>query len=219
MVAFESLYLTVPLVVSGLLVACAGRDLHHFVIKATGFLVGFVLVLVVFAGPRIGTAWAEGDLLGFLGTLVIGLGISYVAGMITLSIAWAVYVFSVMFPGFVGGGFAGIAITGPPGGIFELAIVFVLAVAGGMLLWVLHELFLVVWTAFIGAVMVSLGLTGARLAGLPILRRPALLIEDPYAAIVDTIAALDLFVPAIVVVFLVGLVVQWGLLPAQSAES
>lgn len=218
MVALESLYLTVPLILGGLLVAVAGRELHHFVIKGTGFLVGFLIVLVVFAGPRIGTAWADGDLLGFLGTLVIGLGLSFVAGMITLSIAWAIYVLAVTFPGFVGGGFVGMSMIGPPENLIHIAILVVLGFIGATIVWVIHEVLLVVWTAFLGAVIVSVGLTGVRLAGLPVLRRPGLLLEDPYAAMVNTLAALDLFVPAIVVVFLLGLVVQWGLIPAQSTE-
>lgn len=218
MVALDSLFVTLPLVVGGLLVALAGRDLHHLVIKATGFLLGFLATVVVFAGPRIGTAWADGDLGGTLGALVIGLGLSVVVGMIALSLAWGIYVLSVMLPGFIAGGFAALAVTGPPGSAVDFGVVLVFGFLGAGLLWAIHELLLVVWTAFMGAVMVSLGLTGARLAGLPILRRPELIVADPQAAIVDTLAALDLFVPAIVVVFLLGLVVQWGLLPTAPSE-
>lgn len=218
MVALDSLYVTLPLVVAGLLLAVAGRDLHHFVIQATGFLLGFLVTLVVFAGPRIGTAWADGDLLGILGALVIGLGVSVVVGLITLQLAWGIYVFSVMLPGYIAGGFVGLSVTAPTEGLVDIGIIVVLAIVGGAIVWAIHELLLVVWTAFLGGVLVSLGLTGERLTRLPVLRRPELVIEDAEAALVDTAAALDLFVPVIVVVFLFGLVVQWGLLPADSAE-
>jgi hypothetical protein len=218
MVALDSLYLTVPLVVAGLLVACAGRDLHHFVIKGTGFLVGFAVVLVGFAGPRIGATWAEGDLVASLGALAIGLGVAVVAGLITLSIAWGIYVLTVTLPGFVAGAFVGLTLVGPPENILHFGLLFVLGVVGATIAWLIHELLLVVWTAFLGALLVSIGLTGARLTGLPVLRRLELVLRDPIAVFVDTLAALDLFLPAIVVVFLLGLVVQWGLLSGESAE-
>lgn len=218
MVALDSLFVTLPLVVGGLLVAFAGRDLHHFVIKATGFLIGFVVALTAFAGPRIATAWADGDLFGTLGAVAIGLGVSLVAGLITLHLAWGLYVLAVTLPGFVGGGFVGFTFTAPVEGFIDLAIVVVLALAGAAIVWAIHELLLVVWTAFLGGVLVSLGLAGERLTGLPILRRPEMILEDPATALVDTLAALDLFLPVILVVFLLGLVVQWGLLSEEPSE-
>lgn len=210
MVAFESLLITVPLIGVGLLIALAGRALHHLVVSVTGFMIGFLGVMIAYGVPRVSVEWWEGDLLGFLFVALLAVGIALVVGYITLMVAWMAYMFAVMLPGWIGGGAAGLALMAPIEGI-DVIVVFVFAILGGMLMWALHEFLLVVSTALLGGIIVAVGITGAQLMRLPVVQQPGRLLQDPMAVLSNTLGSAELFGLTVIVVFLLGVVVQFGL--------
>jgi hypothetical protein len=98
MLGLGSLVVTVPLVLVGAVYALAGRDIHHFAIRATGFLVGFGGFAVGWFGPVLLRTWSEGDPGQLAGLFVFGVLATLLAGVVIAQVAWFVYRFSIELP-------------------------------------------------------------------------------------------------------------------------
>jgi hypothetical protein len=208
MIQIESFIITVPLIVFGLVLAVAGRDIHHTAITALGFIVGFGGISAGYFGPTIATHWQRGDMAGLAGRVVVALVIAVVVGYVTIHLTWSVYRFVVVLPGFFAGGVVGSALMAPVQGTVDYVVILVLAAIGAELLWRLHELFLTVSTAFLGGFLVSAGIAGEAVLDLPMIQQPRLFLADPLALLRESLAVAEVAVVIGLLVFVVGVGIQ-----------
>jgi hypothetical protein len=87
--------------------------------------------------------------------------------------------------------------------------VYVLASLGAYVAWKLHELLLILNTAFMGGVLVGIGVAGERLTELPVVQRPGLLLREPVAVLLQSVAVVELAAVTALVVFCGGAIAQW----------
>lgn len=197
-----------PFVLVGLVFAFAGRDIHHKLVTIFGFTIGFTTAILGFsfllAEAAASDAWVQ-----FVARLAFVLVIATLFGYVGIYWTWFVYRFIIQFPGAVTGAFLAVLILGPIEGFDWLFIVgaFVL---GGHIAWRLHEIFLAINTAWIGSLLVGVGIAWTRLPTLPIVREPSQLLTNPLGVVTATVALIELTAVVVVVVFVSGLAVQWS---------
>lgn len=211
MVSVVDLLVSIPLVGIGLIFALFGRDLYHSMIRLFGFLSGFATAILVSA-PWLIEGWATGGFGAAAVRLVLAVGVAVLFGFIGMHVAWFVYRLTIQFPGMVAGLAVAAIVFAPLAGI-DFVFLLIAASVGGWLAWQLHELLLVVNTALVGGVLVGVGVAGSQLWALPVVRTPGRLLADPVGVLQASLAVAQLFVITVVVVFCLGLLVQWGLLP------
>lgn len=118
---------------AGFVVLVAGKEIILFAIGFGGFVIGFLF------GQTIGDT-----------TLSLALG--FIVAILVVSI----YQFVVILPGLLAGGFGGLLIGQElaMGNLITLVTIVVGASIGANLVWFIHELFIAIFSAFIGAVTV-----------------------------------------------------------------
>lgn len=213
MVGFDSLVVTLPLILFGLAFAFAGRDLHHLVVSAFGFLVGFGGFMLGWGGAAVMNAWNQGAFARLIGQLILGLIIATIIGYIMIHITWVIYRLIIMFPGYVVGGFIGVSILAPLDGVVDVLLLLILAGLGGTVAWILHEALLVLNTAFLGGFLVGIGVAGEGISQLPVVQQPGRLLVEPVVVFQQSLAVGQTFVTTVVVIFILGSLSQYGILP------
>jgi hypothetical protein len=208
MVTAVSVLIGLPFVLTGFAFAFAGRDIHHKLITIFGFVVGFSTALLGFL-PLFTEAWISGAWFGFLARLIVALLIAGLFGFLGIHWAWFIYRFSIEFPGGVAGAFLAVLFVGPVEGVDWLVLLGAFAL-GGHIAWRLHEIFLVINTSWLGSILVGVGIAWTRLPSLPIVQTPGRLLAAPIETLEATIAMVELVAFVVMVVFLLGLLVQWS---------
>lgn len=150
------LWLQAALVVGGLVVGLAGVHVEQPAVMLVGFVPGAL------AGASIATSMLGHDtsqLQFFAAIAVSGL----LGGVVGAHLAWALWVFVHVLPGFLAGVFVsasalGVAPTGASGS--DLLVLFVAGVVGAMVAWAVHRLFVVAFTAGAGSGAINVALLG-----------------------------------------------------------
>lgn len=210
MVSVVDLLVSIPLIGIGLILAFAGRDIYHSMIRLFGFLSGFATTVLV-STPWLVEGWASQGLAAVVVRLGLAVAVAMLFGFIGMHVAWFVYRLTIQLPGMVAGLAVAALVFAPLEGL-DLLFLLIAAWIGGWLAWQLHELLLVVNTALLGGVLVGVGVAGSRLWALPVVRRPGRLLSDPVGVLEASLAVAEIFVITSIVVFCLGLVVQWGIL-------
>lgn len=198
------------LILVGLVIAVAGRDLHHAVIAITGFLVGFFIIAGVYIAPGALSAWESEDMVSLVLTLGIGLILAVVVGYIGMQLAWIIYKLLIQLPGFIAGGIIGVVIFSPLEQSLDFIFVFALAAIGAIIVWKLHNIFIVIHTALFGGTLVGLGLSGIQINQLPIVQTPMKLLESPIDILWSSITVSRVFAATTLLVFLGGMALQFN---------
>jgi hypothetical protein len=158
-------------VVVGLLVGLLGVHLERPAVMLVGFAPGAFLGATY--APRFASGLEEP-----MFTVAVGV-IALVAGAVAARVAWSVWILVHAVPGFV----AGVAVSAPILGVSlsnpepnaALATAVGVGLVGAVLAWKLHYVFVAVFTAVVGAVMVSVGALGGNVyvpMGRAVLRAP-----------------------------------------------
>ncbi|MFC3477559.1 TMEM198/TM7SF3 family protein [Halobacterium litoreum] len=144
------------LVVGGLLLGVAGVHIERVAVMLVGFVPG------AFAGATLAPQFVSNA--GDGGALVVTAAVGLVGGIVGAQLAWSAWVLVHAIPGFV----AGVAVTAPAVGVStsdpslgpEIAVVLLAGVAGAVLAWAVHRVFVAVLTAGVGSAMVNVAVLG-----------------------------------------------------------
>jgi hypothetical protein len=201
--------LDVGLVIAGLILAFAGVRVFDYAVTAWGFLFGASVGLGIVGGAKgfqeaavvTGVPKGVGPVEGVL-AIVVG-------GLLGVYLAWAAVKLLVLVPAFLLGASVtaaalGIPFQGTPGAIAVIVVV-VGGVVGAAIGWAFFRVAVAVVTAAVGATMVTLSIDAAQLVTAATSLEP------------DTVPTPELSA-WFLGVFLLGLLVQLGLLSVWDAE-
>ena len=144
------------LVVGGLLLGVAGFRIERVAVMLVGFAPGAL------AGATLAPQFVSNASDG--GALVLTAVAALVGGLLGAQLAWSAWVLVHAIPGFV----AGVAVSAPAVGVStsnptlgpEVAVVVVAGLAGAVLAWAVHRVFVAVLTAGVGSAMVNVAVLG-----------------------------------------------------------
>jgi hypothetical protein len=195
------------LLAGGLALGLAGVHIERPAVMLLGFVPGAMLA-ATFA-PRFVTGVEEPTL-----TAVVAVA-ALLGGIVGAAIAWRAWILVHAIPGFVAGVFLAAPVFGvrpetafnSPG--IEVAFVLGAGLAGAVLAWAIHRLFVAVFTAAVGAGMVSVVVFGEDVylpAAEALLERP----EPELRAVVESATNLGTPTVGLAVVFALVQIVSLG---------